>query len=78
MPEDRPDTTTWPRARVTAHLLREELGARGVPDGILRQIVPAQDIEGRPMVRLGVWSVADADRLLAALAGRPVPAAPGS
>jgi len=64
---DRPNTATWPRARVTALLLREELGARGVPDDILRQIVPTEDIAGRPMVRLGVWSVDDADRLLAAL-----------
>lgn len=71
---DRLDTTTWPRARVTAKLLREELAARGVPDAILRQIVPTSDIEGREMVRLGVWSVADADRLLAALASHPAPA----
>ena len=70
---DRLDPMTWPRARVTARQLREALAARGIPADILRQIVPVGDMQGRQYVRLGTWSVGDADRLLAALAEHPAP-----
>lgn len=74
---DRLDATTWTRARTTARALRETLAERGVPDDILRQIVPASDMQGRQYVRLGTWALADADQLLAALAKHPAPAEPG-
>lgn len=75
---DRFDTTTWTRARRTALMLRQTLADRGVPDDLLRQIVPKSDLEGRQYVSLGTWPVDHVDRLLAALAANPAPAAAGS
>jgi len=72
---DRLNPTTWSRARATARQLREELAERGIPDAILRQIVPVDDIKGRPYVRLGTWGIGDAERLLAALTERRAPEA---
>lgn len=72
---DRLDPMTWPRARVTAKLLREELAARGVPEVILRQIVPVGDMQGHQYVRLGTWGIGDAERLLAALTEHRAPTA---
>lgn len=69
-----PASTTGPaRARTTVRLLREELAGLGIPEDIVRQVTPTSDIEGRPLIRMGVsWDVDSADRLLAALSGRGV------
>lgn len=61
------DTSTWPKSRVVAARLREELEALGIPESELRNVVPTADINGREQVRLGTASVDSADRLAAAL-----------
>lgn len=61
------DTSNWPRARMVAALLREELAALGLTEDEIRQVIPTADIKGREQVRLGTVSVESADRLLAKL-----------
>lgn len=72
---DSLDRTNWPRGRLTAALLRDELQAIGVPADQARQVVPSRDALGREYVRLGTLSVDNADRLLAALTSRAAPGA---
>lgn len=55
------------RAQTIVALLREELGALGIPEQELRNILPTADITGRELVRLGTIGVDSADRLLAKL-----------
>lgn len=61
------DTSTWPKSRVVAARLREELAELGLTEQEIRQIIPTADIEGREQVRLGTVSADSADLLAAAL-----------
>lgn len=68
-----PSTSQWRRAQTTVRGLRDELRAIGIPEDAVRRILPMGDIGDGEHVRLGTWPVDAAERLLAALTGRPLP-----
>lgn len=51
--------------------LRERLAELGLPDDQVRQILPVTDMQRRPYVRLGTWTVDSTEKLLDALAHTP-------
>lgn len=65
--DSKHDTSSWPKNRVVAQRLREELAELGLTEQELQNIVPTADIKGREQVRLGTVAADSADRLAAAL-----------
>lgn len=55
-------------ATEVVRLLRERLTELGLPPDQVRQVVPQTDMERRAYVRIGVLTVASAEKLLRALA----------
>lgn len=47
--------------------LRERLAELGFPEDQVRQILPVTDMQRRPYVRMGTWTVASTEKLLDAL-----------
>lgn len=67
-----PPSDRWTRAQTTVRLLRDELRSIGIPEDVVRRILPQGDVGEGEHVRFGAWPVDAADRLLAALSARHV------
>lgn len=73
---DPPPAPDEPDAHEVVPRLRQKLRRLGLPEDVIRQVVPTSDMERRRLVRLGTWSVQHA-AMLADLLPDEVPAAAG-
>ncbi len=72
MPDtDHTNTAERDRVHEIVTQLRRRLADIGLPDDQVRQVIPITDMQRRPHVRLGTFTVASAELLLAALTRPP-------
>ncbi|MEV6008622.1 hypothetical protein AB0M29_17625 [Streptomyces sp. NPDC051976] len=72
-PRDAPEDGTGGSRRQhdAVRQLRERLAELGLPKDQVRQILPVTDMQRRPYVRLGTWTVDNAEKLLDAITSAP-------
>lgn len=72
MPDtDHATTVEHDRVHEIVTQLRQRFADMGLPDDQVRQVIPITDMQRRPYVRLGTFTVASAELLLAALTRPP-------